>query len=393
MERKIYRRIVFAILAGMLAALVLLRIWAEAMDARKGTILERVSLAQEAIPRIIAEEESLAMFYGSSMTHAGFSPRMFDRWLAEEGIEIKSFNFGFGGLNPYFQDFLARRIRDDFVAGDRRLGLAMIEFNPFQTTQTRWSGSLPIVDTFLTMLATDGELFEIAKDDLERGVRLFTIRYLRNSISAEAATQFFGESLQTRPVQTTIPEDEAAQARQQEISEILDGRLEEDYPDYDGSEWYWPWQGGGTIPPDRSQETVMLIKELIQLNLTDHNLDNDRLFRIRTADIIDLNFEELLVQSFINIVKTFQGFSDRVEIIMLPMNNDWIVHSSEGRERLARVVTRIERETGISVRSYRDHPGFSPDMFGDTTHLGRYNGDIPFTRVLATDMAEVLRQP
>ena len=136
-----------------------------------------------------------------------------------------------------------------------------------------------------------------------------------------------------------------------------------------------------------------MIKELIRLNLRDHNLDNDRLFRIRTADIIDLNFEELLIESFINIVRTFQGFSDRVEIIMLPMNNDWIEHSEEGKKRLAAVVARIERETGLAVRSYRDAPEISPDMFGDTTHLGRYNGDIPFTRLLARDMAGVLRQP
>jgi hypothetical protein len=392
-EQKIYRKIVGTILLGMLAAVILLNVWHELMDASKGTILSRVNEAQLALPQILEEEDDLVMFFGSSMVQAGFSPRMFDHWLAEEGIDVKSFNFGFGGLNPYFQDFLVRRIADDFKANDRRLELVMIEFNPFQTTQTRWNGAQPIVDTFLTMLATDAELFEIAKTDLRRGVRLFNIRYFRNGISAEAATQFLGQSLQTRPERSEIPEDEEAEARQQEINELLDGQLAKDYPDYDGSDWYYPWQGGGTIPMDRSEQTVELIKELITLNLTDNNLDNDRMGRIRTADIIDLNFEELLVESFINLVKTFQGFSDRVEVILLPTNSDWIKTSPEGQARLDKVLARIEAETGVKIRSYQGHPGITPQMFSDTTHLGRYTGDIPFTRILTSDMATVLKNP
>jgi hypothetical protein len=382
-----------AIFLGMLAALILLRVWHEAMDANKSGILGRVHEAQTQLPRVLAEEDDLTMFFGSSMVHAGFSPRMFDRWLAEEGIRVKSFNFGFGGLNPYFQDYLVRRIAEDFKAGDRRLELAMIEFNPFQTTKTRWQGAQPIVDTFLTMLATDAELFEIAKTDLRRGIRLFNIRYFRNNVSAEAATAFLGQSLQVPPARSEIPEDEEAEKRQGEINELLDGQLAEDYPDYDGSEWYYPWQGGGTIPPDRSEETVELIKELIRLNLTDNNLDNARMNRILTADIIDLNFEELLIESFINLVKTFQGFSDRVEVMMLPTNSDWVTPSPEGQARLDKVIARIEAETGVKIRSYQGHPGISNDMFGDATHLGRYTGDIPWTRILATDMVEVLKQP
>jgi hypothetical protein len=391
-QRKIYRKILFAILAGMIAALLLLRAWHEVMDAKKGTIMGRVAEAQEKLPLVLENEEDLVLFFGSSMVHAGFSPRMFDRWLAEEGVSVKSYNFGFGGLNPYFQDFLVRRIVEEFQAADRRLELAMIEFNPFQTTQTRWQGALPIVDTFLTMLATDAELFEIAKTDLRRGIRLFNIRYFRNGVSAEAATAFFARSLQPQPEGSTIPEDTVAQERQAKISELLEGKLEEDYPDYDGSEWYLPWQGGGTIPPDRSEETVELIKELIRLNLTERNLDNDRRFRIQSADIIDLNFEEMLVEAFIRIVKSFETISDRVEIIMLPMNDDWIVHSEEGQARLEAVVERIEQETGLKIRSYRDAPEITPDMFTDTTHLGRYTGDVPFTRILARDMVPVLQQ-
>ncbi|NNE06813.1 MAG: hypothetical protein HKN15_13915 [Xanthomonadales bacterium] len=389
-DPRIFRKTLLVILLGMAAALGILRLIAELNNASKEGILERVTEAQEALPAIIALEDELAMFFGSSMVHAGYSPRLFDQWLAEKGITLKSFNFGFGGLNPYFQDYLSRRIRDEFVANDRRLALAMIEFNPFQTTKTRWNGALPAVDSFLTMLATDAELLEIAKEDLTRGVRLFTIRYFRNDISAEIITAQFAQSLQAPPQRSDIPVDEEAAARRDEILEALEGKLAEDYPDYNGEEWYWPWQGGPTIPSDRSEETVALIQELMHTGLTDRRMDNDRLNRIRTADIIELQFEEILVESFIRIVENFKEFSDHVEVILLPRNTDWIDYSPEGWKRLEKIIARIERETGIKMLNLQDTPEVTPDMFSDTTHLGRYTGDIAFTRLLADEMARSL---
>jgi len=389
-SRRIFGKILLTVFAGMLAALGILRIFTDLNDASADTILGRVIEARAALPVILESEKDLALFFGSSMVHAGFSPRMFDHWMAEKNIEIESYNFGFGGLNPYFQEILSRRIAEEFDAKNRRLKLTMIEFNPFQTTQTRWNRALPIVDSFMTMLATDKELFEIAKTDPTRGARLFTIRYLRNDISAEMITGFFGESLQTRPQESEIPEDEAAEKRRNEILELLEGRLEEDYPDYDDEDWYLPWQGGGTIPTDRSEETVELIKELIRTYLTDRNLDNDRLFRIRSADIIELQFEELLMESFIQMVKNFQQISEQVEIILLPANRDWIVNSPEGTQRLAAALERIEAETGISIRNMQDAKEITPDMFSDTTHLGRYTGDLPFTRLLVNELGSTL---
>ncbi|MDX1460225.1 MAG: hypothetical protein R3348_04140 [Xanthomonadales bacterium] len=387
----IFRKTLLVILLGMAAALVLLRIVTELSGANKEGILGRVNDAQLALPRIVEQPEDLVMFFGSSMVHAGFSPRMFDRWMAERGITVKSFNFGFGGLNPYFQDYLSRRIRDEFVANDRRLKLAMIEFNPFQTTQTRWRRALPAVDSFLAMLATDAELFEIAKQDLRRGIRLFTIRYLRNDISAEIITAQFARGLQPPPQSSEIEEDEEAAARRDEILEALEGRFEADYPDFDGSDWYWPWQGGGTIPSERSPETVQLIKDLMHVQLTDRRMDNDRMNRILTADIIELRMEETLIQSFINIVENFKQFSDEVEIVVLPRNRDWIDYSPEGWRRLEQTIERIERETGITMMNLINEPSITPDMFSDTTHLGRYTGDIPFTRLIADRVSHRLQ--
>lgn len=106
-----------------------------------------------------------------------------------------------------------------------------------------------------------------------------------------------------------------------------------------------------------------------------------------------MNFEELLIESFIHIVRTFQAISKRTGIMLLPRNRDWIEYSAEGRQRLADLIKRIERETGIKVRNYQDAPGITPDMFSDTTHLGRYTGDLAFTRLLVDDLASGLVTP
>ncbi len=51
--------------------------------------------------------------------------------------------------------------------------MAFIEFNPFQTTITRRDGARASDDSYINMLATDAEIFEIMKQDVRRGIRMF----------------------------------------------------------------------------------------------------------------------------------------------------------------------------------------------------------------------------
>ena len=190
-SRKIYRKTLLAIGLCMLCALGIIQLILNAMGANSQGVLGRVTEARAALPAIVKEPKDLVMFFGSSMTRAGFSPRQFDRDAAAVGKSVKSYNYGFGGLNPYFQDFLSRRISEEFIASERKLKLTMIEFNPFQTTKTRWQRAQQVLDSFLTLLASDHELLEIGQDDLTRAIRLFNIKYLRNNISAEMITSFF----------------------------------------------------------------------------------------------------------------------------------------------------------------------------------------------------------
>ncbi len=386
-----YLKALLAILLGMGASMALVRGFTELNDASAETILDRVMEARAALPDIVQEENPLVMSFGSSMTQAAFGARQFDREMAERGTEVKSFNFGFGGLNPYFQDYFSRRIRDAFVENDRRLKLVLIEFTPLQNTSARWEGAQPSVDSYVTMLADGSDVWDIIKENPTRGIRIANIKYVRNEISAEMITWFFGGQWFRSPrPDAGVPADEEKDKILEEIGEKLEANFEEEYPDYVPSSWSWEWQGAGTIPEERSQETLDLFVPYFEALRSDQRLADDRLRRITCCDIEDLHFEEALVAGFIRTVKNFQEFSDHVEVILLPRNHDWIQRGPEAAQRLSDVLARVERETGVTIHSFEDAPEITTEMFSDTTHLARYTGDVPYTHLLVETYAPIL---
>lgn len=389
--RKQYAKILAAILIGMTLSMVLVRIFTYANDASSSTILGRVLEAKAALPKIVKEPDDLVMMFGSSMVDAGFSARQFDRELAEQGVRVKSFNFGFGGLNPLFQDYWSRRIKDEFEAENRRLKLAIIEFNPFQTTVTRRHGAMSAEDSFIGLLASPKELWDISLQDPARGVRMYNIRYIRDGISAEMITSVFSREFQPSRIRTELVEDESIAEQRNELGGQLGEAFSVDYPDFDDSDWYYPWQGAGTIPEERSPETLELFEKYFATLRTDYQLDDDRLSRIQSADIIELNFDETLVESFITLVKNFQAFSDHVEVILLPKNTAWINNPPEAMQRMQVVLDRIVAETGVTIKDFQVIDAVTPDMFSDTTHLARYSGDIAFTHFLVEEYAQQLK--
>lgn len=389
-SQKIYAKAILGLGLCMAAAMGAINLLLDANDVNTQGVLGRVKEAQMALPKIIDEPNDLVMFYGSSMTRAGFSPRQFDRDLALQGKKITSFNFGFGGLNPYFQDLLSRRIVEQFKGGDRRLKLAMIEFNPFQTTQTRWNRAKPSVDSFLTMLASNDELLEIAKGDITRGVRLFNIKHVRNNISAQIITSYYGREIFPQAAWEKYRDDENTRSERKRLGALISEQFDKEYPDHVDEQWKYAWQGGGTIPEERSAETLEMFKQYYAVSQTDARMKNDRLSRIRSADIEELSFEPLLVESFIKSVKNFQKISDHVEVIILPKNSKWIHTSSDGQQRMQEVVKQIERETGVTIRNHQNIPEITPEMYRDTTHLSRYHGDVPYTKFLLKEFSELL---
>ncbi len=393
-QRRIYGRILIAILVGMLIALMVIRMFAHAIGGRPENIMGRVIQARQHLPQVAADAvtKDTLMFFGSSMTQAAFSPREFEQMLAEKDVQITAYNWGFGGLNPLFQDYLARRVRDEFRANDAQLAFALIEFNPFQTTKTRRDRARPTDDSFINMLASDAEIFDMLKSDLRRGIRLFQIRYLRNNISAEMATFFFGGFLQQGAPQPDGEEDQAVADRLGELGGQLGEIFNEEYPEFDGCNWCLDWQGGGTIKAERAPETLELFDEYYALQQHEFYKERALLRRIHTADIVDLNFDEELLVHFIELVKVFQSFTDDLQIVMLPRNSDWVQYPPAAQQRLADAVSRIERETGLTIDNHQQIAPVTNTMYTDVTHLNRYQGAVAYTQYLADEYANRIQR-
>ena len=353
-----------------------------------GSVIE----ARAALPKILKEDNDLAMVFGSSMVGAGFSARQFDAELKAQGKNVKSFNFGFGGLNPFFQDYLSHRIKQQFQDNNRKLKLVVIEFNPFQASQTRWNRAVFTIDSFITMLASDQELWDIAKQDPTRGIRLFTIKYIRGDISAEMITSYFGQGIFPAKRPERLKETKEILEEREKIANELGKLFKEDYPDYVDSDWSYEWQGSGTIPSERSERTMELFPLYYKNLQTKERLTNALQNRIFTADIEELNFEPLLVESFIRIVKNFQDISENVEVILLPRNTRWVTNTPDGKNRLKNAIKQIEKATGIKIVSHQDLDVITPEMFSDATHLARYLGDVPYTHYLAGEYAKYFNE-
>lgn len=390
-SRKSYFKALICIGLCMATAMASINLLMGANNINKQGIMGRVNEAQAALPKITAEPKDLVMFFGSSMTGAGFSPRQFDRALAKQGIEITSFNFGFGGLNPYFQDLLSRRIAEQFIESDRHLKLAIIEFNPFQATKTRWNRALPNADAFITMLASNNELLDIAKNDITRGARLFNIKYIRNNVSAEMITSFYANELFPPQRPQEFKDDEHTISERKRLEKLLNEHFEKDYPNYVDARWSYPWQGGGTIPEERSAQTLELFNQYYDVLQTDARMKNFRLGRIRSADIEKLNFEPLLIEHFIKLIKNFQTISDNVEVVMLPKNSKWIHNTPAAKKRLAKAINEIEKATGVTIKDHQDITEITADMFSDATHLSRYRGGVAYTKFLIQEFSKLLQ--
>lgn len=394
-QRQIFLRIFLTILLGMGVAMGMVRGFTMAMGADAQELLGRVLEGQEGLKRLLVEDDKdLVMVFGSSMTDAGFGPREFDQHIADMGGSVSTWNFGFGGLNPMFQEFLARRFVDDFNAHDRRLKLLLIEFNPFQTTKTRRDRAVAIEEPYMSLLSSPAEIWERTLEDPASGLRIAEIRWLRDGVSAEAITTYFLAEPFQEPageLEPGIEEDEAVSDRIGEIGEAYFPMFEEEFPDFVDCDWCYAWKGGNALRSERSEELGGLLAEYYSLVQSDYHMARDRLSRIRTADIEELDFDEDLVVAFIGMVNSFATISDNIEVFMLPKNDDWIKNPPEAQQRLLDVVARIERETGVRVRDFQKIDAVTNDMFSDTTHLNGLDGLESFTRFLAEEYGHLLQ--
>jgi hypothetical protein len=164
-------------------------------------------------------------------------------------------------------------------------------------------------------------------------------------------------------------------------------RAREEMPDVGPGDWSLKTRGAAPRPEALSPETVDLLARLMKNLQYPESRRADLEDRIRCCDVLDLHFDEGLVRDFIAMVRELGAISDRIEVVLLPKNYDWVKNPPEALARQQAVLERIERETGARVSDYQYRPEIDERYFWDVTHLTIYEGQDRFTTLLADDWA------
>lgn len=352
----------------------------------------RVLGMMDYLPTFISQnrDRQTLMIFGSSMVQAGFEPYQFDEQMTQRGLDVASINYGVGNLDPEFQKYLTRDVRRKYEAAGQKIDMTLLEFNPFQTTLTRGGFGNITRDQNEAILLTPADLWRITLEDPNRGIRLFTIRYFRNGVSAELLSSVFAFA-NDEDVSGQEAARRAANTRRSQLRQAFQDTLPEGVnvfpPDYsDGL------RGGRIDKRSLSEETLTALQDYVASFRDPALMASDQQRRILQGDILELGFDERLIRDFITMVNDLKAVSEKMEVLLLPRNTDWIVYRPEVQQKLDRLMQRISAETGVPVRDFQDHPDITPEMFLDTTHLSFGSGIDAYTKLLAETYAESFRQ-
>ncbi|HSP78570.1 MAG TPA: SGNH/GDSL hydrolase family protein [Myxococcaceae bacterium] len=333
----------------------------------------------QALPEVASREDA-ALVFGSSLIQHGFSPEVFEAHLGAP--PVTAYNLGFPGVEPEVQHLLALRVAEAFRRSGRRARLTVVEFTPFQATAAR--GQAPrfreLANVKKALLATPGEVAKEALRSPEEAAHLAALQALGGT-SPLAVTPLLESQLLGGPPPAWWPgprpeepdaERKALAARMRAVRARLEGRT---VPEWDARR-----RGEVRHLFDETREDYAA---WARLRSAPELLELERQWRVETSDLLELRFDERKVAAFSEAVRALASVSERTVLLLAPRNLAWAEPTPEGRARLAEVVARLSRETGVPVVDLAEAPGFGPEDFIDVTHLNESSGRPKLSRRLA----------
>lgn len=319
--------------------------------------------------------------FGSSLVEFGFSPDLFDAALRERGLDVRSYNFAYGNADPGIHHLFARKFARTFAAQPRKVDLVVFEFTPFQATRRREQQTGQLDSAVQSMLYDWPDFVALARQDHEKAVSLLSTRYLRNGVPAEAITNLL-TILARSAIAPTAPVDDGNSAPLREQALSLYHHLLSEWPQASPpGGWYRENRGG--LPATASASSLALADTVMARLQAPARMQASRQQRLGCCDMEDLDISAHLLDEFIAAVKEAQKTSARVDVLLMPRNQDVIHLSPAGRANLARALARIRAETGVRVVDFSEHPYYGVQEFLDADHLTLFRGRARLSRQLA----------
>ncbi|WP_290577619.1 hypothetical protein [Ketobacter sp.] len=380
----------------LLPAMGLVNWLTRSAEAGAGDIfgIQRIRSVIDSLDYMAATEGNTLLFIGSSLVKDGFSPRIFDATVQSvANKEVTSFNVGMGNMKPSYLKLLVQRIADTYAAQGRRADVVLLEFNPFLVTQAREQFRPFMTEQVQAMLMSPQQVGATFWQDPERFARLVSIKYLRHGVSAEAITGglrfLVGQAQAQAPLMAQLTEDQLNHLQQlAEFRSRLNQYIREEQPISGKSHVWNPVTQGGLIDMmDLSPQAQEVAAEISRQMRHPKAMAMDLQSRIQCCDIENLTFNDKLVGEFLDTVDSARRFSDRVEIVLLPRNRQWVQLSPAGQARLQALLQQLQQRTGVTIRNYQEHGAFDGSDFYDVSHLSMDKGRPLFSSVLARDLA------
>lgn len=319
--------------------------------------------------------------FGSSLVEFGFSPDIFDAAMRDQGLDVRSYNFAYGNADPGIHHLFARKFARTFAGQPHKVDLVVFEFTPFQATRRREQQTGQLDSAVQSMLYDWPDFLALARQDHEKAVSLLSTRLLRNGVPAEAITNLLA-TLTRSAISPSASVDDGHKAPLREQGLALYHRLLAEWPQASPpGGWYRENRGG--LPATASAGSLALADDVMARLQVPARMQASRRQRLGCCDIEDLDISAHMLDEFIAAVKEAQKASDRVDVLLMPRNQDVVHLSAAGRANLARALARIRAETGARVVDFSERPYYGVQEFLDADHLTLFRGRARLTRQLA----------
>lgn len=319
--------------------------------------------------------------FGSSLMEFGFSPDLFDAELARHGLAVRSYNFAYGNADPGIHHLFARKFARTFAGHPGKVDLVIFEFTPFQATRRREQQTGQLDDAVRSMLYDRSDFLALARHDHDKAVSLLSTRYLRHGVPAEAVTNLLTTLTRTALAPAAPVQDGVAEPLRDQAMALYRQLLRE-WPQASPPGGWYPQNRGG-LPPTASAQALALADRVMARLQVPARMQASRRQRLGCCDIEDLDISEHLLDEFIAAVAEAQKTGARVDVLLMPRNQDVIHLSASGRARLAQALARIRAATGARVVDFSERPYYGVQEFLDADHLTLFRGRARLTRQLA----------
>ena len=372
------RTIIAALLIGIIIAL-LIRIYINYLgkDEPDPWSTRRQSEALAQLPDIVKDHPNTVLVFGSSRIQAGFSPAVFNEELNNVGKNATSLNLGFAGLNPELQYYLAQQVKKIYQQHNKKTALTLIEINPFQMTKARRAHNSERLLQIKTNLISLQGILELALVNPDEAARLFAYKYLYAGVLPTSITNATNKLLQQEPdwwfgTKQTPP---SLPKIIQDITAIWP-----EFGEYINNN-YFSWQNtylGGLAPLPKEVNRQQIYKLWQQPDYLASKLQ----YRINCCDILELSFDQALIEKFVDMIKVLKTISEKSYLILAPdhplLN---LKRNADSQQRLSELLTFLQDQTRLETVDFSN--AINETNFIDISHL-HWNGAAVFSSLLAT---------